>query len=198
MKLIGLTGKPRSIKRCGKDTAADMLCEIARWRCLNACKRAFADKMKLGLAEMLGMDEADIDTFKLDGSVAITPTRSPHSRHVTGREIIIAYAESHRRIFGWDFWVNELLPVDGRGGGWHHNFELAPVCVVSDLRFENEADRIRALGGEIWIIERDTGSVSDHISERGFPLRGDEKRIDNNGSLGDLQRELEGAFTYDD
>ena len=57
--------------------------------------------------------------------------------------------------------------------------------VIADVRFDNEAEMIKSLGGYIIQITRDTQIKSDHISENGISYEPD-LIIKNNGSLNDL------------
>lgn len=79
-----------------------------------------------------------------------------------------------RQMWGEDFWVDKLIPQpkminDGFGGypgrRWDRSFTLpgsdvpartADLCVISDVRFRNECQRIHELGGITIKIRRKT------------------------------------------
>lgn len=64
--------------------------------------------------------------------------------------------------------------------------------VVSDVRFENEADMIRRRGGVIVRIQRpDVAPVNPHMSERGIEPRVDEFEVWNTGRPEDMFDELD-------
>lgn len=64
-------------------------------------------------------------------------------------------SEFGREMFGEDFWVNYAL-----------SRATDPLVVISDVRYQNEAEAIRARGGVIVRIERDgVGPANDHASE---------------------------------
>ena len=66
--------------------------------------------------------------------------------------------------------------------------ELFDKVVCSDVRFPNEVDVIRNLGGKVYRIERDTGpnEFSNHPSEAMIDGLDVDGIIDNNGTLDDL------------
>jgi hypothetical protein len=62
------------------------------------------------------------------------------------------------RAFSPDFWVHRMEKELG---------DDAPLVVISDIRFQNEADLVTRMGGVIIRIERDVGATTapDHASE---------------------------------
>lgn len=77
--------------------------------------------------------------------------------------------ESAREVYGDDHWVDQLLPAkpDARNPeGWHGSFltppktdddwpySIADFCVITDLRAENEVERVKELGGLCVKIKR--------------------------------------------
>lgn len=93
--------------------------------------------------------------------------------------------ESHRRVFGDDFWLDLTLPVDG--------FYTGRKIVISDCRYENEGNRIADLGGHIVrIINPKIPSGTDpHDSENFNWLSTDIYQISNKGNQEDLFKEVE-------
>lgn len=136
---------------------------------------------------------------------------------VTGREFLQYYGtEAHREVFGSDFWVDSLLPntqenfgkrfeeevIEGNSRAsfeplpdWWKNFRagaaIADFCLVTDVRFDNEAERIIELGGSIWRIVRDGSGAGEHASEQELPGELVSITIDNNGTLNDLSESVE-------
>lgn len=190
-ELIGLTGR----KFAGKDTLARMLIEEGAERGLRVVRAAFADKMKVSAARALGFrgtEEqcvAEMDALKQDGSYltvsVLSSVTGTSARRVSGREYLQWFGtEAHRDVFGPDFWVDALLPLSL---DWDKPFE-ADLIVVTDVRFESEAERIRELGGRIFRVVRG-GPVDgdEHVSEAGIAdeyVTGD---VDNSGPLSDLR-----------
>lgn len=80
-----------------------------------------------------------------------------------------------------DFWM-----VIARG-----RIRIAPWCVVTDVRFENEADLIHELGGQvIRVVRPGTGSGDHHASEKGLDDRYVDHSILNAGTVGMLHEAL--------
>ena len=81
--------------------------------------------------------------------------------HITGRFLLQNVGTECFRKMWPDIWVNYLMEqVENETG----------LCVVDDVRFENEAEFIRSKGGEIWRLHRKGVSSQDsHISEAGLP-----------------------------
>jgi hypothetical protein len=189
-RLIGLHG----VKRAGKDTAGQFIQEWAHERGLSHCKQGWADAMKLSIGRLFGVpDEHAIDfcdNLKTFGKIRVY-VEGPgmgdigniHALTVDGREFLKRYGtESHREVFGQDFWLDQLLPFHDWPRLWGH----ASICIVSDCRFVNEINRIHDLGGQVWLIDRDTGDQDDHISEQIHRHLCDQE-IKNNGTLDDLR-----------
>ena len=75
--------------------------------------------------------------------------------------------------------------------------DAAAQFVISDVRFANEADFVRQLGGQIWRIERaDAPSVREHVSESEIDRLKVDQYIHNDGSLVELQRLVCMALDY--
>ena len=76
---------------------------------------------------------------------------------------------------------------------------LGGKVAVSDVRFQNEAEAIRAAGGVVWQVARPVavlaGAAVEHASEAGLPAELVDTVIDNSGSLDDLVETVEDAFS---
>lgn len=208
-RLIGFNGFAKS----GKDTAADFAQAWVFRNDYTSSRHGFADKLKESAAHSLGVDEREIawcNEIKADGvNIRISADYGANgwNRELSGREYLQFYGtEGHRDVFGSDFWVDALLPADVFGGDslWRKSFadregHIPKFCFITDVRFDNEAERIRELGGEIWRIERDgsgAGSAGKegHASEEPLPGELINLVIDNNGSLEDLRDAVENAM----
>ncbi len=81
--------------------------------------------------------------------------------HLTGRFLLQNVGTECFRKMWPDIWVNYLMEEISHEKG---------LSIVDDVRFENEAEFIRAKGGEIWRLHRKGVSSKDsHISEAGLP-----------------------------
>ena len=82
---------------------------------------------------------------------------------VTGRSLLQSLGtEWGRNMVGSDLWVRAL----------EQKFQssYAPLRLIDDLRFENEAHMVRRLGGEVWLVKRDgVEYTNEHSSETPLP-----------------------------
>lgn len=168
-RLIGLTGLARS----GKDTFARFLVEKHGFK-----QMAFADPVKLTAAPLFGFSYEYVfsDQFKFE-------VQRPWV--LTGREILQKLGtEAIRGTFGDDFWIRRLIDA------YLVTYAGVESVVVTDVRFENEAEAIREQGGVIVHIKRQAaglkGAEATHSSERGVKLGGRDLVVENDGTLEEL------------
>lgn len=167
--LIGIHGRPR----VGKDAAY----RIIKQEYGDSVSRiAFADQMKVSAAAALGIHENAlewINQLKNHGRIVVE-FGDGEKVSVSGREFINRYGtEAHRDILNEDIWVDHLLPLD-----LDHRDR---IVVVTDVRFANEAQRVKDLGGELWRIRRPETDieVGDHPSAAMLPYTIMDRIIDN-------------------
>lgn len=187
--IIGLTGKLQS----GKDTVGAYLVTKHNFQ-----RRAFADSLKDSFCALLDIDRWVLEDLKNQDNaiVAIGYKNEPENcppdhmwspiRELSVREALQRYGtEAHREIFGSDFWVNATLPVGG--------YYTGRAIVITDCRFDNEASRIKELGGVVWQIVRPRVPVSGkpHRSEQGIDPALIDEVIRNYGTLEDLYEKVE-------
>lgn len=166
-KLIGLSG----LARCGKDTLAKMLYDAFRVE-----RISFAEPIREALRAMMGLTDEHFH-----GELKEVPIpwlgKSPRQLMQT------LGTEWGREIVNDSLW---LLIAEQKIKAFHDDMKHV---VVTDVRFENEADFIRANGGVVWHITRANATkVQIHASESGIafkPQLGD-IRIENNGTLDEL------------
>ncbi|MEU2111544.1 hypothetical protein [Streptomyces sp. NPDC019507] len=171
--LIGFAGKAHS----GKDAAAQALLD-AGWT-----RRAFADKVRdmLYAANPTLVDEAyhdglttlryEVDEYGWD--------EVKWAYREVRRMLQSLGTEGGRKILGEDVWVNALFRDADTWG----------PTVITDVRFLNEAEAIRARGGLVVAIERPeltTIGEADHISENALKGYLFDDVIRNDGPLSRL------------
>lgn len=165
MKLIGITGLAHS----GKDSLAACFARSGFQR------KAFADSLKAVTALIAG--EPSHLYFGETSKEEFCDTLG-----MTRREALQKVGVGMRQAIGPDVWVKRLLQ------GWVDT-GLAPT-VISDCRFENEAQAIRDLGGIIIQIVRPgaglSGNAASHVSENGIDDELIDFVVNNDGTLGDL------------
>lgn len=171
--LIGLTGAAGS----GKSTAAEYLSRHFGFQVIK-----FAGPLKAGLSAMLrysGMSEKEIATV-IEGQNKEVPLdvlggRTPrHAMQTLG-------TEWGRTCMGGNFWVEMARSAVLR-------LPRGSRILMDDVRFENEADMIRSLGGRIIMITGRGGITGDHVSEKG--VGAPDLVIRNDSTIPEFQRRL--------
>ena len=175
--LIGLAGPARS----GKSTAAD---HLVRNHLLE--HYAFADPLRSGLMEIFNLDPDDFEGERKEQTLAWLG-RSP-------RELMQSMGtEWARQMVHPDVWVR----IAEQNLNYLQN-SLSSVVgfVVSDVRFENEAEFIRQRGGTIIHLRRpDAPSVNPHISEAGIQILQPDLIVNNDGNLAWLRERVDACVT---
>jgi len=169
--ILGLSGA----KGSGKDTVAAYLVKEHGFE-----RKAFADPMKKSVAALFDIPFSEVDKLKNDElNIVRLWTAFGACHDMTFRTFLQRYGtESHRDVFGESFWLDYTLPVQG--------FYPGREIVVSDVRFKNEADRIRTLGGYVITIHRES-VVSDENPHRSEQIEFvADFEVQNNGTLEEL------------
>lgn len=171
MVILGLAGPARS----GKDSVAE---HMALKHGMGANKLvmtyALADPIRKAAAAMFGLDY-----FEFTGE---NPDREVVNDFwgISPRVMLQKLGtECGREVFRQDIWLKraELELAHAEAGG-------AEVFVISDIRFENEADWIRKQGGFIWHINRPSVMSEDsHVSENGIKVDETDYIVMNTGDL---------------
>jgi hypothetical protein len=154
MIIIGIAGKMHS----GKDT----LCDIIRNECaVKTVRIAFADALKLEVARATGTTVDYINIHK------------PQFRTV-----LQWWGSDFRRKDDVDYWIKQTwqaivnLPDD------------VQLVIIPDVRFKNEAEAIKKVGGLVFNIKRNTNMHSTHISECDLnDYTQYDETIDNNSTI---------------
>lgn len=221
--LIGISG----VKQSGKGTAFRLIADWGRPLGLSAKERGFADYVKWLFARQfyptVTMEEAIewCDRYKEDktAEVAVPGTR------ISFRQALQHLGtEAARDLISNDFWVDLLLPrrpTASNPEGWRGSFltepktandwpySIADLCGVTDLRFEQELERIdsfrkhsqtpakvitiklrRTVAEEAIVEEAIRQGRKVHRSELGLPDACFDHVVNNNGSLCDLDARL--------
>lgn len=174
--LVGFAG----CKGSGKDTAASFLLEEGGWT-----KIGFADQLKRAVAALWDIPLYEVDELKNSPAYVELNTDwqdnyplKPWYRY-SWREFLQRFGtEMGRDVFGRNFWVDQW---------WTQYLAEPDSVVVPDVRFTNEAVRIKELGGYIIEIVRPGHEPDGHASEQ--PLHPDllDMRIFNDGTIEDFK-----------
>jgi hypothetical protein len=171
--LIGLTG----LKQSGKDTIADYLRSDYYFS-----RYAFADKLKSIAMDLWDLSEAQVNgTAAEKEAIDIRWGKSP-------RQLMQSLGTEVVRSGHVDTWIK-----------WLHRHRLAhPLnigadCVITDVRFHNEAGYVRSHGGIlIRVVRSEASDGADlHSSESGQWMFGSHYTIQNDKSLIDLHRDVD-------
>lgn len=138
--IVGICGLIGS----GKGTVADILVEQG------FAKVSFADKLKDGVATIFGWDrkmlEGDTDESREWREQADLFWTQETGRPITPRIVLQEFGtECMREGFHNGVWVSLLKK---------YILDTPGNYVVPDVRFRNEQNMIRELGGEIWQVKR--------------------------------------------
>jgi hypothetical protein len=168
LTLIGTAGLAGS----GKNTVCDMI--------PGAAVVGFADPLYRMLSAMLGMPEADLRSrTQKDGVVPVLGR--------TVRELLQTLGtEWGRNMVCEDVWVRlageRVKQLEEEG---------ATAIALCDVRFENEAEWIRARGGEVWHVIRPGVARQEHCSESGIRVHPRDTVIENSGDEAALRAIVE-------
>lgn len=176
--LVGLCG----LAGAGKNAVAAILRDRR-----NFTPIAFADPIYAAVAAITGLSVAELADREAKERPIEWLGKSPRSLLQTlgtewGRESV------HDQI-----WVRRAMRRAGDvlAAGGH--------VAITDVRFPNEAEAIRAAGGRVWRVCRQSaglaGEAARHSSEAGIPERLVHLLIHNDGSLRDLEAAVEAAWT---
>lgn len=167
-KIFGFTGPAGS----GKDTAGAILIQ-------NGFNRfAFADHLKATLAvlfEPMGLTLAHFNDRDLKETTIEIFGKSP-------RELMQSFGTDWaRKLVHPDIW---LMAAEG------NLKKMSGRIVVTDIRFENEANLVRSLGGVIVHLggrqPSTCSSTATHASEKPIAFAEGDVRLSNTGSIEDL------------
>lgn len=175
--IIGLTGK----KGAGKDTVARLIHSIDdTYRAI-----AFADPLKDAVAAMLLVPRSYLEDRNVKEEPIAVIGKSPRYMMQT------LGTEWGRELIHPDLWV--ILASERID----HLLQFARV-VITDVRFENEAEMIRKKGGIIvHIIRPEVENSGDaHASETGIEKKDEDYLIYNTSSLDELQLEVQGLYEH--
>ena len=166
--IIGLTGKARA----GKDTVARILCK----KIPHSTDMSFAGPIKRGAMEMFNLSPdqlwGDRKEEPIEWLGGVTP------RHI----LQTLGTEFGRPQIHPDVWVmNGMRTAE-------IYLQSVSVVVITDVRFDNEAEAIIEAGGKVYEVFRPGNSgVAHHSSEEGISRELITAVINNSGTLDELE-----------
>lgn len=200
MRLIGLNG----FKESGKDTTFELMRELeSRLQLGHVTRAGFADKLKLMAAKALGFTTASDDEcialmndFKEDGWIRVHLSNG-NTTSLTGREYLQWFGGEARGVFGETFWIDQVLPTPtylDYGQALEGKYPRTDILVITDVRYHNEAERVKQLGGEIWEIVKPDLQSDGHASEQPLPRELIDVMLLNDGTIDDLRQTVASAL----
>lgn len=216
MRIIGINGFKRSGKNTAFELARQFLpgakiqqigfADSLKCMALNALGFDRPDEELILLADSI-KEKATISVFyeepgqeaeiaKWHGQIDLSTLHD-----LTGREYFQHFGDRARARFGENFWIDQVLPTrtvqrQNQAESLLHmswtelrlakNYD-ADYLFITDLRYPNEADRIKALGGVVWEVIRPGIESDGHASEQPLPEELVDFTIINDGTLLDLQ-----------
>lgn len=175
--VVGISGPAGS----GKDHAADVMLEKLQENGIPAAKYSFAFPIKNVAQFLFGL--TDDEMYSEEGKKEI----SRYGYGMTNRKILqLIGTESFRDVFNENIWIDFAERFIAESG--------VEVIIIPDVRFENEAEFIKANG---YLITVDpTGregfeeiSEKDHASEKGFTSKPNVV-IENKGTVEEFNEEV--------
>lgn len=170
MLLIGIAGR----KGAGKDTAADYLVREHGFE-----KRAFADPIKKAVVELFQLSPEQVVLPDLKERIDPRHGMSPR------RMMQLVGTDMFRERVGPDFWLRHFMH-------WFEQQRSSDRVVVPDIRFQNELDTIRELGGSVIRLTRGGRPEDAHPSERSVDgLEGVDLELQNDSTIAQLEAKIE-------
>jgi hypothetical protein len=154
----------------------------------------FANKTYEIASASLGLTVEAVHTLKRDENFYFTPPYQSvwvdslgHSELVRPfniREYLRNISEGVKEKISPDFFVNLVLPL-----GFKHDTR---ICVVTDMRFQNELERVRLHGGYVVHVRRDSiDEVKEEQSNRIIDSHAWDYEINNDGTRAALKTAVE-------
>ena len=168
-ELIGFAGHQGS----GKDSCADILVEGR-----NFVKFAFADAVKTSCKALFDLSD---DQLWGDSKNTIDERYGQSPRQLMqklGTDFV-------RQMVRQSFWIDKFA-------AWYE--KTTENVVISDVRFQDEVDIIRKLGGKVYLVQRPSHPKQDFHSSEKSELLDVDNVIANDGSLVDLSMKVEKDF----
>lgn len=174
--IIGVNG----FARAGKDSIANILVEKYGYE-----RRAFADIMRTALYRLnpvVGIRPADVFVVEDSSVQDVVDNLGWDKAKVEYPEIRrllqVLGTEVGRSLFGESFWVDQVTK----------DLDKDSLVVFSDVRFKNEAQKIKDLGGQVWRVERPgVKAANSHVSEHDLDGWKFDRIIYNSGEIRHLE-----------
>lgn len=176
MVTIGLHGKAGS----GKDTTASLLQSFLPEGSTRTV--AFATPLKEAAKAKFGLTDWHVNTQ--EGKKEYIPALGRTVRQLLELE----GTEATRDVYGDNFWIWRMSQEADKAFK-----EKIKIFIITDVRFENEAQFVRDNGGFVFQIDRELGqelATVSHASAQPLPPHLVNIFVPNNGTIQDLEKEV--------
>lgn len=176
-KLIGISG----VMNAGKDTVANLVIAL---RPRELRRYSFAAPLKAGVCVMFGWSQSQIEDRNFKETVDPRWSFSPR------KAMQLLGTEYGRVGLRDDIWVHAAKNFH------EESLEQGKGTIITDVRFENEAEWVRSVPGSMLIHvinpEHDYQAPVKHVSEQGVSQQGNDWLFVNDKRIGldRLQMEL--------
>ena len=171
--VIGISGKIKS----GKSRVAKTLFKILKKEGRQVKIKSFAQPLYEVVSKLYDTDIKTIKKDKQKNLPIYIHTRTTNSGMVTTnyRTILQVIGNTARDYGDSDIWVNALFGYENK------KINNGDYWIIDDVRYSNEAQRIRDLNGVLIRVERDLHQPNEHIAENSLDTWGDwDLIIENN------------------
>jgi hypothetical protein len=171
--VIGISGKIKS----GKSRVAKTLFKMLKEEGKQVKVKSFAQPLYEVVSKLYDTDIKTIKKDKQENLPIYIHTRTTNSGMVTTnyRTILQVIGNTARDYGDSDIWVNALFGYENK------KINNGDYWIIDDVRYSNEAQRIRDLNGVLIRVERDLHQPNEHIAENSLDTWGDwDLIIENN------------------
>ena len=171
--VIGISGKIKS----GKSRVAKTLFKILKKEGRQVKIKSFAQPLYEVVSRLYDTDIKTIKKDKQENLPIYIHTRTTNSGMVTTnyRTILQIIGNTARDYGDSDIWVNALFGYENK------KINNNDYWIIDDMRYSNEAQRIRDLDGILIRVEKDLHQPNKHIAENSLDTWGDwDLIIENN------------------
>lgn len=174
--IIGLTGPAFA----GKDTVGNYLQDMHDFEI-----KAFADPIRAALVAMFGLTQSDFAPERKEHPIDWLDKSPRQLMQTLGTE----WGRTHVAADIWCRSMAQRLIIAQR----FHQEDF----VLTDVRFQEEADMVHRLGGFVWRIERPNAATTQHAGHAsetaGAAIKPDRILI-NDGTIDDLYEKVDAAL----
>ena len=171
--VIGISGKIKS----GKSRVAKTLSKMLKEEGKQVKIKSFAQPLYEVVSRLYDTDIKTIKKDKQENLPIYIHTRTTNSGMVTTnyRNILQIIGNTARDYGDSDIWVNALFGYENK------KIDNDDCWIIDDMRYLNEAQRIRDLNGILIRVEKDLHQPNEHIAENSLDTWGDwDLIIENN------------------